>query len=213
VNHLLAACGVPKYHRQVHPIAAFILAGGRSTRMASDKAFLELGGQTLLARSLALARTATTDVRIVGDPGKFAAFGTVVPDVFPGRGPLGGIHAALATSPTDTNLILGVDLPFLTSRFLEYLVAQAQSAETTVTVPSAGGHLHPLCGVYRQPFRAVAQRALSEGRNKVDALFSEVSVRFITEEELAAAGFDPSIFRNLNTAEEWERARQDLAGG
>ena len=192
----------------MYSITAFILAGGRSTRMASDKAFLSLAGRSLLARALDLARAVTPDVRIVGDPEKFAPFGEVVADVFSGRGPLGGIHAALANSATDWNLILGVDLPFLEPRFLYYLVAEAQSADAVVTVPSAGGHFHPLCAVYRQSLRVAAEHALAEGRNKVDALFSEVSVRILAEEEITTAGFDISIFRNLNTPDEWEQAKQ-----
>src|SRR5579863_3311455 len=167
--------------------------------MGSDKAFLELAGSSLLSRALAQARALTSEVRIVGDPAKFSAFAPVVPDVYPNRGPLGGIHAALASSSTDFNLILAVDLPFLDPRFLEYLVATAQSADAVVTVPSAVGHLHPLCAVYRKPFAIAAERSLTEGRNKVDALFSAISARIIAEDELAAAGFSPAIFRNLNT--------------
>lgn len=192
----------------MHPITAFVLAGGKSSRMGSDKAFLELAGRTLLARSLDLALAVTNDVRIVGDPEKFAAFGPVVPDVYPARGPLGGIHAALSACPTDYNLILAVDLPFIELGFLQYLIAEAESTDATVTVPSAAGNLHPLCAVYRKPFLAVAERALAENRNKLDALFSEVAVRIIGEPELSAAGFDAKIFRNLNTPEDWQQANQ-----
>lgn len=200
----------PLYDHEVHPITAFVLAGGRSSRMGSDKAFLELAGRPLLAHSLDLARSVTADIRIVGDPQKFAAFGVVVADVYSGRGPLGGIHAALAHSATDWNLILGVDLPFLEPRFLQYLVAEAQAVSAVVTVPWAGGHFQPLCAVYRKSFFAFADIALAEGRNKVDALFSQVPARMIGEEELLAAGFGVPIFRNLNTPEEWEQAKQRL---
>jgi molybdopterin-guanine dinucleotide biosynthesis protein A len=193
----------------VLPITAFILAGGKSARMGSDKAFLELGGRSLLARSLDLARALTSDVRIVGDPEKFAAFGPVVPDIYPARGPLGGIHAALSASINDYSLILAVDLPFVAKSFLQYLVAEAQSSDSVVTVPFAGGHFHSLCAVYRKAFRPTAELALAEGRNKLDALFSEVPVRVIRERELQAAGFDAPIFRNLNTPEDWQRANSD----
>lgn len=71
-------------------VAAFILAGGKSTRMGTDKAFVVLEGRTLLARTLDLARAVTADVRIVGAAEKFAAFAPVVEDVFSGCGPLGG---------------------------------------------------------------------------------------------------------------------------
>lgn len=190
------------------PITAFILAGGKSARMESDKAFLELSGRSLLARALDLARAVTPDVKIVGNPEKFAAYGPVVPDLYHARGPLGGIHAALSISSTDCNLILAVDLPFIELRFLQYLIAEAQSADAVITVPSAGGHFHPLCAVYRRAFLPAAARALSEGRNKLDALFSEVSVRVISEEELQTSDFDAAMFRNLNTPEDWQHAKQ-----
>ena len=65
-------------------VAAFILAGGKSTRMGTDKAFVVLEGRMLLARALDAARALTSDVRIVGEAAKFAAFAPVVEDVFPG---------------------------------------------------------------------------------------------------------------------------------
>lgn len=183
-------------------ITAFVLAGGKSARMGSDKAFLDFAGRTLLVRALDLARSVTPDVKIVGDPEKFASFAPTVCDLYSNRGPLGGIHAALTNSTTDLNLILAVDLPFLDPRFLQYLIAASESTDAVVTVPQAGGHLHPLCAIYRRPFLPHAERALAESRNKLDALFSEVPVRIISEEELKAAGFTPSIFRNLNTPED-----------
>ena len=175
--------------------------------MGSDKAFLDFAGRTLLARSLDLARTVSADVRIVGHPEKFSAFAPVVPDIYPARGPLGGIHAALSVSSTDFNLILAVDLPFIELSFLQYLITVAESTDAVVTVPSAAGHLHPLCAVYRKSFLPVAERALAENRNKLDALFSEVPVRIISEAELSAAGFDTRMFRNLNTPEDWQQAQ------
>src|SRR5215475_712673 len=103
------------YHRRMHDgptpsssLAAFILAGGMSTRMGTDKAFVTLNGRTLLARALEVARTATPDVYIVGDPSKFSPFAPVVEDLFRNSGPLGGIHAALRTSHAELNLVLAV---------------------------------------------------------------------------------------------------------
>src|SRR5260370_35613522 len=130
--------------------------------MGSDKAYLQLAGRSLLAHALDLARAVTPDLRFVADPETFVGFATVVPDLYPARGPLGGIHAALSNSATDLNLILAVDLPFLEPRFLHYLLAEAQSAAATVTVPSAAANLHPLCAMYRKQFVVIAERALAE---------------------------------------------------
>ena len=192
-------------------VRAFILAGGRSTRMGTDKAFLEFSGRSLLANALDLAKTITDRVVMVGDPGKFAAFGPVVSDVYPNRGPLGGIHAALASSEAELNLVIGVDLPFLEPRFLQHLTSAAKSCDAIVTVPFVDSHYEPLCAVYRRSFVHLADAALAASRNKIDALFSGIEVRTISDEELASTGFSPTMFRNLNTPKDWERATQELA--
>ena len=171
--------------------------------MGADKAFVMLDGRTLLARALELARSVTSDVRMVGDSGKFAAFAPVVEDVFRGCGPLAGIHAALRASSAELNLMLAVDLPFVSTPLLQFLIARARSVpEALVTVPRGGGGWQPLCAVYRRQFADVAEEALREGRNKIDALFDAAQTLVIAEEELEGAGFSWKMFRNLNTQEE-----------
>lgn len=188
-------------------ITAFILAGGKSTRMGADKAFVVLEGLTLLERALELARCVTPDVRIVGDVVRFAAFAPMVEDIFRDCGPLGGIHAALRSSPSELNLMLAVDVPFVSAGFLQYLIGRARvSASATVTVANAGGRWQPLCAVYRRGFAEAADQALRAGRNKIDELFEMVRTESIDEEELKSAGFSPEMFRNLNTPQELAEA-------
>jgi molybdenum cofactor guanylyltransferase len=188
-------------------VTAFILAGGKSTRMGADKAFVTLDGRTLLARALDSARSVTPDVRIVGNAAKFATFAPVVEDIFPNCGPLGGIHAALRSSPTELNLILAVDVPFVSAALLQYLIARARrSASATVTVAHSGGNWQPLCAIYRRNFADAAEQSLRAGHYKIDKLFAAPSTQKIAEEELRAAGFPPNLFRNLNTREELAEA-------
>jgi len=188
-------------------VTAFILAGGKSTRMGMDKAFVALDGRTLLARMLDLARSVTPEVWIAGDAAKFAPFAPTVEDVFPGCGPLGGIQAALRASKTELNLILAVDVPFVSLALLQYLITRAGSApDAMVTVARNGWGWQPLCAVYRRDFAETAERALRDGRYKIDTLFAEVPTQAISEEELSAAGFSPRIFRNLNTPEDLAEA-------
>ena len=183
-------------------LTAFILAGGKSTRMGADKAFVELQGRTLLARAIELARSVAADVRIVGDRAKFAAFAPVVEDVFPGCGPLAGIHAALRASQTDLNLIIAVDLPLISPQLLQYMVARARGTSAMVTAASANGGWQPLCAVYRREFADVAEEALLAGSYKIAPLFLPTRTQLIGEQELAEAGFPAGIFRNVNTPEE-----------
>jgi molybdopterin-guanine dinucleotide biosynthesis protein A len=187
--------------------SAFILAGGTSSRMGTDKAFLELYGQTLLLRALGIARLVAADVRIVGPRDKYAPYAPVVEDMIPGRGPLGGIHAALSATSTDLNLILAVDLPFLRPELLLYLFDRARGSGATVTVPRAGGHLHPLCAVYRRTFRDRAEDALGAGRNKIDPLFQPADTLLVEEADLVKLSFPATMFDNLNTREEYDRAQ------
>jgi len=186
--------------------SAFVLAGGRSSRMGSDKAFLHFEGRTLLARALDLLRALTPEVRIVGPAAKFAPYGLVIEDVYPGRGPLAGIHAALCASTTELNLILAVDLPLATAALLRFIVEQARAADAVVTVPRIAGGYQPLCAVYRRAFAPLAQAALVAGRNKIDALFADTTTRILEEPELRRFAFSAAMFDNLNTPEDLRRA-------
>ncbi len=179
--------------------------------MGTDKAFLEFKGRTLLANALELGRAVAEEVRIVGDPTKFAKCGTVVEDIYPARGPLGGIHAALKSSQTDLNLMIGVDLPLLEARFLRYLIVCAVQSGAVVTVPRVGKHFEPLCAVYGKEFLVPAEQALIAGRNKIDALFESVRIRIVDDEELAQHHFSSEMFRNVNTPEDWKLAQEEFA--
>lgn len=191
----------------MHDVTAFILAGGQSSRMGTEKAFLELEGQLLIDRMIGIAKSVSEQLRIVGPKQKFAAFGQIALDIYPGRGPLGGIHAALNISRTEFNLVLAVDMPFVEPHFLEYMLKQAVHNEALVTVPKTRDGYQPLCACYRKEFEEVAEKALAAGQNKVDSLFAPAITRVIDEPELARLGLPDTMFRNLNTREEYEQAK------
>src|SRR6266516_1039934 len=98
----------------------FILAGGQSSRMGAEKAFLQFAGCTLLERAITALRS-VCEFAIVGDSAKFSSYGTVIEDVYPGRGPLAGIHAALTDFSAELNLMLAVDMPLVSSELLAFL--------------------------------------------------------------------------------------------
>jgi molybdopterin-guanine dinucleotide biosynthesis protein A len=191
----------------MHDVTAFILAGGQSSRMGTEKAFLDFQGHLLIDHMIGIAKTVAEQMRIVGPKQKFAAFGQIATDIYPERGPLGGIHAALEISRTEFNLMLGIDMPFIEPKFLTYLLKQAQHAEALVTVPKVGGGYQPLCACYRKEFEAIADQALAAGRNKIDALFAPEITRVIDEAEFAKLGLPATMFQNLNTKEDYEQAK------
>ncbi len=185
---------------------AFILAGGKSTRMGADKALLEWDGETLLARTLAKARGVAGRVCIVGSREKFELFGPVIEDEYTERGPLAGIHAALRATTSDLNLMLAVDMPLLPEIALKYLLEQARACDDAVVVPRVNGFYQTLCAVYRREFAALAEEALLAGQNKIDPLYGRTSVRVVEEAELAEVDIVPAMFENLNTPQDLERA-------
>src|SRR5579864_1959006 len=147
-------------------LSAFVLAGGKSSSMGVEKATLMLDGVPLLEIATRKALALTQKVYVVGLRTRFGA--DAIEDVFPGQGPLGGIHAALSASHTEMNLVLAVDLPFVTIEFLRFLQRHAESSSAMVVVSRSASGWQPLCAAYRRDFRAAAEQALKTGHNKID---------------------------------------------
>jgi len=182
--------------------------------MGGDKALLSFRDQTLLARALETAAAVASEVVIVGPRERYATYGAVVEDVYPGCGPLGGIHAALGATETELNLVLSVDMPLMTAEFLGWLLERGREASELIVVPAALGGQQPLCAVYRRSLHALAEQALKDEDYKIGHLFSRAPTRYISEGEMREAGFSPEVFRNVNTGDEYESLLRDerLAG-
>lgn len=178
--------------------------------MGSDKALLRLGGKTLLERAIALGREAGEQVKVVGARERYAEFGVaVVEDEFQQCGPLGGIHSALGASESELNVLLAVDTPRVTAEFLKYLVQRAaETPDALATVPDADGGVQGTCAVYRRAFRAVAEQQLKRGRYKITDTLALVRVEYVEEDEIRAAGFDPAMFANANTPDDFARLEE-----
>ncbi len=176
-------------------INGFILAGGKSSRMGSDKALLDWHGQPLLDHMIALLGKAATDVQVVGRDR--------LPDRWPGRGPLSGIATALEITLTDANLVVAVDLPFLTTKFLSYLRSRLERTNRPLLACKIESHF-PLCIGVRRALLPEVQRRVESGNLSVHALIEESDSEILSEEELRHAGFEPPIFRNINTPEDYE---------
>jgi len=177
-------------------VEAFVLAGGHSRRMGRDKALIEWEGSTLIERALRSLQGVASQVRIVGDREDLARFAPVVFDTFPGSGPLGGIHAALASSTHDWNVFLPVDLPLLPAGFLTWMLQRVALTEAVATIPVAAGLMQPLCGVYHRSLESSLRAVLTAGHfrtiegiqaaaNRVD--WSEPRTDVFRVESLAAA--------------------------
>ncbi len=129
--------------------SAVILAGGKSSRMGRAKAWLEISGQTLLARQNQLARKiGAAEIFISGHAKKnYSEFGCrVLADKFPDAGPLPGIERALAAATSPLLLMLAVDLPEMKAIFLRRLVAEY--SENFGVIPRHEKNLEPLAELF-----------------------------------------------------------------
>lgn len=142
--------------------SAVILAGGESSRMGQDKAGLEIGGQTLLARQIGLVRAVGAgEVFISGRREQnYAALGCLVlSDNFANAGPLAGIESALRSCHEPLLLVLAVDMPMMTMELLRQIIAQSPGASGVV--PRVAGHIEPLAAVYPQAAGRFAKELLT----------------------------------------------------
>lgn len=192
-------------------IAGFILAGGESRRMGRDKAALELNGVPMLVRAARLVEPVVGPPAVIGGSSGAASFGlTVIPDDWPGAGPLGGIATALRASKAAWNLIVACDLPYLTKAWLEFLVKRSQGSQAGAVMAMNTRGAEPLCAVYDKRCGAAIQAALKSGVRKVTDGLQNVLVEMIDPMEWKAFDSEGLLFKNMNTLEDYEEARRKL---
>jgi molybdopterin-guanine dinucleotide biosynthesis protein A len=200
--------------------AGFVLAGGESRRMGRDKALIEFAGEPLVARALKILREAGLDSRIAGGRAELEHFAPVIADAETGRGPLGGVCAALAACEEPLAVFVSVDLPLLPASLVTLMVRRAVITGAAVTVPSVSG--------FAQTFPAVIDRAalpgltdaLKHGRGGCYAAYESTAaglgqrVAVVPVEYLAQSGqvthpdsLPPAMwFLNVNSPAELRRA-------
>ena len=193
----------------------YVLAGGKSSRMKTDKAFLEIGGETFLTRAVKTFSTVCENrVKIVLNKAqtnfieKLPADVPHIFDVYENRGALGGIHAALSDCQSEWAIILAVDLPLVTSEAIENLSRVAfESKDFAAIVPiQTDGRPQPLCAVYR------AEDCLPRLENllrktasaSVRDFLELVPARLVNITELTANEDKEKLFFNVNHTSDFQ---------
>jgi len=180
-----------------------LLAGGRSTRMGGrNKAFAAVGGEPIVARALRVLRSLFSDIVIAtNDVDRYRDFGaTIVADVFPGRGPLAGVHAAMGIASQPYVFVAACDMPGLDERAIRFLLAQA--GDTDAVVPRWEGDIEPLHAAYAVGTRPIAEACLREGRAAMRDFLPKLRVTYVPETDLAQVAGTAESFLNVNTPEE-----------
>ncbi len=199
-------------------IAGYILAGGLSSRLGRDKALVELGGRPLLLHIHALLNTIVRHVAVVA-PLRYSALPVkVIPDEWPGYGPLGGIvtalrHTGLETPECEWSLILGCDMPFLTVEWLAYLAERTQRTDADVLMPQTANGVEPLCTAYRTRCAAALAAALDRGVRKITDGLATLAIEHVDESSWKQFDSSGRLFKNMNTPEDYEEVRAAWAAG
>ena len=190
------------------PIAAFILAGGESLRMGTNKALLELGGVPLIVRTARLVESAAIEPTIVGSPEVYTRLRLhAIRDDWPGAGPLGGIATALRASEWSWNLIVACDLPYLTKPWLEHLIHRAKLSRADVVLPLNDAGAEPLCAMYNKSSESAIWLALDRGVRKVTDGLAGLHAEHIEPREWKAFDSEGLLFKNMNSAADYEEAK------
>lgn len=187
-------------------IVGAVMAGGKSSRMGSEKALLAVEGRPMISYVTGTLSQLFSEVIICGaDPQRYEFLGfRVVRDVFQRCGPLAGIHTALTHSAGRPVFVLSCDMPFVPPELVHHILASADRPHTRIAFSE--GVLQPLCGIYGQECLPVAEEDLSEGKYSI--------IRMLKKVKHSAVKIDASlpfyadfIMRNVNRPEDYEEIR------
>lgn len=197
-----------------------INAGGKSTRMGSDKALLDLGGQPLIERILAQTLGLGDQIIVTNHSAQYAYLGLpMAADILPDKGALGGLYTCLQAATQPYALVLACDMPFVNRPLVEYMMSLAPQFEAvvpcllpppSVKLPMGEGRegVEPFRAIYSKACLDPIRRALDSGRMRMISFLPDIQLRWV--EELEIKQFDPELltFKNCNTPEEFEEIQR-----
>jgi molybdopterin-guanine dinucleotide biosynthesis protein A len=179
-------------------LSGFVLVGGNSSRMGRDKALLPIGSVPMAAYIASVVKQIATSVFLVGRPEIYSSLGfPVLPDRYPGFGPVGAIATALSATTSQWNIVLACDLPGVTNDVLLTIYSEAV-ASGSVCAYAAGPDRReqPLCGVYHRSALSAFERAVREGEHRLTQVTSRLRPHVLHLNDF-------ETLRNVNTPEDW----------
>lgn len=171
-------------------VSGLVLAGGASRRMGTDKAMIDVAGETLAARAVRTLRALCGEVLVAsGDGVRLAGVGDrQLADALPDAGPLAGVVAGLDAAAHELVAVTAVDMPYASSAILSLLVRLGGGHRAAV--PRADGFLQPLHAVYPRSAAGPLRALLEGGERSVTAAVRALRPRVVEPHEWADA--DPT---------------------
>jgi molybdenum cofactor guanylyltransferase len=193
---------------------AVILAGGLNTRMRGrNKAFLEVGGKTILDRLIDTLQVFFTEILLVTrEPALYAGRPVrVVEDIYDARASLTGVHSGLFHMQADFAFVVPCDAPFIEPAFIRTLLSEI-AADVDVIVPVSGPFYEPLCAVYSRRCLPHIQEQLDRGDYKISRFYDRIRLKTIPLEKVLPAEERTRSFFNVNTPEALAASRELVRG-
>jgi molybdopterin-guanine dinucleotide biosynthesis protein A len=180
-------------------LTAIILAGGKSSRMGTDKGLMDFRGKKMIEHVLCVAGAIATEILISSSNAGYSQFGfPVYEDIYKNFGPLGGIHSGLSSSHSQWNLVVSCDLPFISREFLLFLLSQ--DADGNAIVPVHDKMPEPLCALYNKSALPEIESLILNGELKMKHALQKLNTVYVDvpKEKFNAA----VLFKNLNSPED-----------
>ncbi|MFY9139768.1 MAG: molybdenum cofactor guanylyltransferase [Thermacetogeniaceae bacterium] len=184
--------------------SGIILAGGRSSRMGKDKSLMMYEQQTLIERTVNELKKVVDEIIIASNStSKYGIPGVIeVPDIYPGMGPLAGIHAGLKRVKHQYAFVIGCDMPLFKAELAKFLLELCPGYD--VVVPQIDGSGEPLCAVYSKSCIEPIENCLKDGLRSVTLFHHLVRVLPVGREQIEKIGSPKELFCNLNTPEDYK---------
>lgn len=198
-------------------VSGIVLAGGLSRRLGRDKAVEQIGGEPLIARSIGRLSAVADEIIVVvndverGEQLPLPPTCRVAVDVYADSGSLGGIFSGVSAMNDEWGVVVACDMPFINIALLGYMLSLREGFDAVV--PVLDGRPEPTHALYSKACLRHIERRLQAGDLKIACFFDDVSVRYVSQEEVDAHDPDHLSFFNVNRQSDLDKALELAAQG
>ncbi len=181
-----------------------IMAGGKSSRMGRDKAFVRFQGRPMIEIVKEhVSGLGDELILITNKPTEYAHLNLpMYSDLYKDHGPLAGIYTAVIKAAHPHTLIVACDMPWLNPDLLNYMITQRHTAD--IVIPRWQKFPEPLHAIYSKACLAPIQENLEAKQLKITRFFNKVTVNYLDKETIEQVGGNGRSFANINTPQELE---------
>ncbi|SHM35624.1 molybdenum cofactor guanylyltransferase [Flavobacterium chilense] len=187
-------------------LTVFILCGGESSRMQSEKGLVLFQHKPFIEHIIQAILPITDQIKLITTSREYDYLPyPKIPDIITDKGPLGGIYTALTNTETEFNLILSCDIPLISTELLLELISK-HNQEAEITVFASETRMHPLIGIYSKNVLPVIKKAIDNDDLKMMNLLATIPHQIIKIEESESFHLN-----NINSADELDDLNINLS--